>query len=175
LEKRVTRDGYEKDETSKKEVSCSKKEITKDMVARWSERGEGCSKDVWTWRKYFSKSPSILLNVDIHVHHIEMLEERVKELEKNLARKLSTTKPWKKGTRETVMKRMRPRRRRRSLAQRRRSQRTWWPDGPRGAKDAPRMSGLGGSSFPRVHLNILLLYMCLTLNFWWMIILLMHA
>jgi hypothetical protein len=53
-----------------------------------------------------------------------------------------------------------------SLA-RRRQLRTWWPDGPRGAKDAPRMCGLEGSTAPRVfqgllllvHLNILL-YIC---------------
>jgi hypothetical protein len=40
-----------KEETSKKGVSRLKKETTKDMVTRWSEGGQGCSKDIRTWRK----------------------------------------------------------------------------------------------------------------------------
>jgi hypothetical protein len=42
----------EKVDASKKEASRSKKkETTKDMVARWFDGGQGCSKDVQTWRK----------------------------------------------------------------------------------------------------------------------------
>jgi hypothetical protein len=40
-----------KEETSKKGVSRLKKETTKDMVTRWSEGGQGCFKDIRTWRK----------------------------------------------------------------------------------------------------------------------------
>jgi hypothetical protein len=54
--KRVVR-LLKKDEAMKKEEapmkeggSHSKKETTKDMVARWSEGSQGCSKDVRTWR-----------------------------------------------------------------------------------------------------------------------------
>jgi hypothetical protein len=37
--------------TEKEDVSCLKKEATKDMVSRWSDGGQGCSKDVRHWRK----------------------------------------------------------------------------------------------------------------------------
>jgi hypothetical protein len=35
----------------KEEASHSKKEATKDMVSRWSDRGQECSKDVHLWRR----------------------------------------------------------------------------------------------------------------------------
>jgi hypothetical protein len=42
----------EKERAEKEEANRSKKkEAIKDMVARWSDGGQGCSKNVQTWRK----------------------------------------------------------------------------------------------------------------------------
>jgi hypothetical protein len=55
LAKRVVefmrKERVEEETLKKKEVSCSKKEATKDMMARWSDGGQWYSKDLLTWRK----------------------------------------------------------------------------------------------------------------------------
>jgi hypothetical protein len=46
----------EKEDASKKKQASKKKETSKDMVSRCSDRGQGCSKYVWAWRKSCSKT-----------------------------------------------------------------------------------------------------------------------
>jgi phage gpG-like protein len=41
----------EKMEWAEKEEASRSKEATKDMVSRWSDRGQGCSKDVRCWSR----------------------------------------------------------------------------------------------------------------------------
>jgi hypothetical protein len=62
LESSSEEDAMKKEEASQKEVSCSKKETTKDMMVRWSE-GAKCAPRMSRFGG--SSAPRVLLHLNI--------------------------------------------------------------------------------------------------------------